>query len=103
MAGLCSTGQMALELGNWDVVAFEKDTITWKLACDVIRRHIALMDSKEQAFVNQVSSNVELVKAIEKAKREGWAKLDDDGIVSFFLIFTLLIAEVPLEPFQYQT
>lgn len=81
MTGLCSTGQMALEIGNWDVIAFEKDDATWRMACDVIRSHIAALNTKEKSFAKQVSSNVDLINAIDKAKKEGYAKLDDDEVL----------------------
>lgn len=87
MTGLCSTGQMALELGNWDVIAFEKDEATWKLACDVIRNHIVALDSREKTFANQVTSQVEVIETLAKAKKSGFDSLDDDEVIRIFTLF----------------
>lgn len=80
MSGLCSVGQMALELGNWDVVAFEKDEATWRRACDVISNHIQNLNKKEKQMVSMIKSNVEAETLRKRLEVVGFDKLTEKEV-----------------------
>lgn len=85
-SGLCSTGQMALEFGNWDVIAFEKDRTIWQKACDIIRDHVDRCNKKDEAFLNKISSSFDLQGVLDKLKSEGVASLTTKEVSSVFTL-----------------
>ena len=73
-SGLCPTGQMALELGNWDVIAFEKDRATWEKASQIIQAHVEAVNRKDDVMLQQIANSFEFQTV--------WAKIQESGITS---------------------
>ena len=60
MDGLASVGQAALSLGNYEVIAFEKDRLMWKEANAVLVDHIVGLENQHKQYVARISRSVEV-------------------------------------------
>ena len=55
---LASVGQAALSLGNYEVIAFEKDRVMWKEAHSVLIDHI--VGNQHKAYITRILRYVEV-------------------------------------------
>ena len=60
MDGLASVGQAALSLGNYEVIAFEKDRVMWKEAHSVLIDHIVGLENQQKAYITRISRSLEV-------------------------------------------
>ena len=61
MDGLASVGQAALFLGNYDVVAFEKDRTIWTEAKNVLDEWVISLKQKEAKIAKAITQRHEVL------------------------------------------
>lgn len=76
--GLGAVAQAALNLGHFDVIAFEKDPVTWMAAVKVISQEIAKMNKKEKDFQNKIREALDVQKVILKSVSDKEELEEDD-------------------------
>ena len=78
--GLASVALAALHLGNFDVIAFEKDRATWEAAGEIVTKQIEKLQAKEAALNKKLQQNIQefnLVNEIQTGKKK---KIDEDEV-----------------------
>lgn len=60
MDGLSAVTQAAISLGNYDVVAFEKDSVCWTYAQDVISTFLMQQEKQEKHMESKMKASFEV-------------------------------------------
>lgn len=85
--GLGTVAQAALHLGNFDVIAFEKDPMTWNAAIKVFSQEIEKLKKKEDLMEKKIQQALDVQKVILKSITED---ITDDEVSTFSGFSTVL-------------
>lgn len=84
--GLGTVAQAAVHLGNFDVIAFEKDPVTWDAAIKVFSQEIEILTKKEESLKTKIKEAYAVQEIIMKANKEEKVELTE-GEVLFYLCY----------------
>ena len=74
--GLGAVSQAALQLGSFDVIAFEKDEATWNAAGRVVANEIEKLKKKEQEVMKKMKTELKGQELVVQLQ-EGSKKFED--------------------------
>lgn len=78
--GLGTVAQAAVHLGNFDVIAFEKDPATWDAAIKVFSQEIEILKKKEVVMKNKIKESLQVQGIVMKTQTEEKGELTDDEV-----------------------